>query len=110
MTLHFVESPPATVVDRQETIAGFAIAVTVKETTLSVGPNRAVMTTKPVRVGWVEKPKFVLLVPAGIVTDAATTSPTLVDDRFTVVGVPGLLRVTVQVPPVPGTTLVGLQT
>lgn len=43
-----------------------------------------------------------------MVTDDGTASAEFEDDRFTVVGNPGLERFTVQVPPVPGITLVGL--
>src|SRR4029077_4922008 len=54
--------------------------------------------------------KAVLVVPLGITADAGTTSPDLVDVSFTVVGAPGLVKVTVQFPPLPATTLVGLHT
>ncbi len=48
------------------------------------------------------------LFPPEIVSEAGTETPGFVDASATVVGSPGPLRVTVQVPPLPGTTLVGL--
>jgi hypothetical protein len=108
--LHSVESPPAIAVDWQETRVGLPCFVTVKVTVFIFEPNVAIMTGEPLRLDLVEKLKVAVQVPLGIVTDDGTTSPELVDDRLTVVGSPGLLRVTVQVPPEPSVKLVGLQT
>ncbi len=110
MTLHCVESPAATVADRQETIDGVACAATLNMTILLVEPKLAIMTAEPVRLDAVEKPKLVLLLPLKIVADVGTMSPELVDVRLTDVGIPGLVRVMVQVPPEPGVTVAGLQT
>lgn len=112
VTLHCVESPPATAGDWQETRdseAGAAGAVTVNVTVFLVAPRVAATVALPVRLDTVEKLNPVLVVPIGIVADDGTRSPGLLDERETVVGVPELVIVIVQVPPVPATTVVGLQ-
>jgi len=47
--------------------------------------------------------------PSVTVTEVGTTKPALFETNVTVVGAPGLVRVTVHVPPFPATTLIGLQ-
>lgn len=109
VTLHRVESPRAIVAASQETRDGEDGAATTRVTIFIVEPRRAATSIQPLRVGRLEKLKLALLLSVETVTDAGTVSPGLVDTRVTVVGAPRPLRVTVQLPPEPGTTLVGLQ-
>jgi hypothetical protein len=109
VTLHDVESPPAIAEDWQETRDWLVGAVTVKKTDFTVDPKLAIRTAPRVRVDAVEKPKVVLLFGLEIVADAGATNPEVVDVKVTVVEFPGPDSVIVQVPPLPATTLMGVQ-